>query len=1037
MTKSDLGINEEIVSSRLEEALRDTELRYRTIFETTAVSIWEEDFSAVKAALDDLKTQSVTNLKQYLDDHPKFVQKAAQMIKVVDVNKATLRMLGAENKDELLGALDKVFVLETMDILKDEMIAISEGRTYFEGETINRTLQGKEINILLSMTIPSEEAKYDSVLVSMMDITRRKHAEQIMLALNRATMAMEGVYTEEDIFSSVAEELKLLGFHSMIFLLNESRDALNITHLSFENETLRIAEKLVNIRHEDFSIPLDQSEPYQDVVRDRKTVFVLDQSKLLAQVLPKPMRKFAGQIIKILKVSSLIISPLIVGDVVIGVFAVSSDNLRESNRSPMAAFASQVAAGLRKAQLFEQLQQELRERKQAEKELGQSQERYRESQHMLQNVLDTIPVGVFWKDRDSVYLGCNRLFAQDRGLDTPDEVIGVDDFKLSPKGQAEMYRADDRAVIQSGVAKLNYEEPQTWSDGTQHWLRTSKIPLRDWDESIIGILCTYEDITDRKQAEKELEQKTAELTRLYRASGALLASTTPDLNDLAQTIVETVLFEFEHSNCSLLLVQPETHTLNRIAVTGPYADEVILGELSIDGSGLVPQAIRSGKIVNVPDVTASPDYLPNWKAARSELVIPLKLDQLAIGAIDLQSAELGSFSADDERLLSLFAERAALALENTRLFDQAERRLKNLQALHNVDVAITGSLDIRITLNILLDQVFTQLGVDAANVLLLEPHLQTLEFAAGKGFRTNALQHTILRIGEGHAGQAVLERRPIHIPDLRRVKTEFLRSPQLSSEDFISYFGVPLIVKGQVKGVLEIFHRTRLDPDPEWFDFLSTLAGQAAVAIDNATLFDGMQKANLELNMAYTTTLEGWARALELRDMETEGHSKRVVDLTIQLSREMGIRENELINVRRGALLHDIGKMGIPDSILQKPGPLTDEEWQVMHRHPTFAFEMLSPISYLRQALDIPHSHHERWDGTGYPQGLKERQIPLAARIFAIVDVWDALRSDRPYRKAWSEEKALRHIKEQAGKYFDPQVVEAFLTLISNKAIAP
>ena len=198
-----------------------------------------------------------------------------------------------------------------------------------------------------------------------------------------------------------------------------------------------------------------------------------------------------------------------------------------------------------------------------------------------------------------------------------------------------------------------------------------------------------------------------------------------------------------------------------------------------------------------------------------------------------------------------------------------------------------------------------------------------------------------------------------------------------------------------------------------------------------------MQKANLELNMAYTTTLEGWARALELRDMETEGHSKRVVDLTIQLSREMGIRENELINVRRGALLHDIGKMGIPDSILQKPGPLTDEEWQVMHRHPTFAFEMLSPISYLRQALDIPHSHHERWDGTGYPQGLKERQIPLAARIFAIVDVWDALRSDRPYRKAWSEEKALRHIKEQAGKYFDPQVVEAFLTLISNKAIAP
>lgn len=194
-----------------------------------------------------------------------------------------------------------------------------------------------------------------------------------------------------------------------------------------------------------------------------------------------------------------------------------------------------------------------------------------------------------------------------------------------------------------------------------------------------------------------------------------------------------------------------------------------------------------------------------------------------------------------------------------------------------------------------------------------------------------------------------------------------------------------------------------------------------------------IRQANIRLAQAYDETLAGWAKALELRDQETEGHSQRVTEMTVQLAEAMGFSEAELVHVRRGALLHDIGKMGIPDNILLKPGPLTEEEWQIMRQHPVYAYEMLSPIEYLKPALIIPCYHHERWDGSGYPRGLKGTEIPLAARIFAVVDVWDALTSDRPYRSAWSPAKAYAHICEQSGTSFDPQVVQMFRQLVGNR----
>jgi putative nucleotidyltransferase with HDIG domain len=238
-----------------------------------------------------------------------------------------------------------------------------------------------------------------------------------------------------------------------------------------------------------------------------------------------------------------------------------------------------------------------------------------------------------------------------------------------------------------------------------------------------------------------------------------------------------------------------------------------------------------------------------------------------------------------------------------------------------------------------------------------------------------------------------------------------------------------------VKGVLEIFNRSRLNPNREWIDFLATLGGQTSIAIENSRLFQDLQRSNFELAMAYDATIEGWSRALDLRDRETEGHTRRVTDLTLRLARKIGLSESRLVLIKRGALLHDIGKMGIPDDILHKPDELSEEEQQIMRQHPQLAYDMLEPIAYLRDALNIPYCHHEKWDGSGYPRGLSGTQIPLEARLFAIVDVWDAITTDRPYRRGWPVQKALEYMQEQSGKYFDPQLVEIFLQEIKTTGL--
>lgn len=531
--------------------------------------------------------------------------------------------------------------------------------------------------------------------------------------------------------------------------------------------------------------------------------------------------------------------------------------------------------------------------------------------------------------------------------------------------------------------------------------------------------------------QSELDHRLRQIDAIRRISAALFSHQSVDA--VVRETLTVALDVLAADVGSLQLYDAQTDTLVFRYVIDPAAS-ILIGYAVPASQGIDGRVFRTG----VPDITHKVSERSDFNKAVDEktgyhtesmLTVPVKRPEgEPIGVMQVLNGRR-PFDQRDLEVLEVLCAQAAQAIANTRLFEEAGRRLAHLQALRNIDMAITASLDLRITLNVFVEQVVTQLRVDAADVLLLNQNTQTLEFAAGRGFRSRALQHTRLRLGESYAGRAAMERRIVRIPNLQEAAGDLAHAPLLAAEEFVTYYAVPLIAKGQVKGVLETFQRTPLTPDPEWLEFLETLAEQAAIAIDNAALFNDLQRSNMELALAYDTTLEGWSRALDLRDEETEGHTQRVTELTLTLATSLGMANHDIVQVRRGALLHDIGKMGIPDRILLKPGPLTDDEWVIMRKHPVYAYDLLSPIPYLRPALDIPYCHHEKWNGAGYPRGLQGEQIPLAARIFAVVDVWDALRSDRPYREGWPAEKVRDYIRGESGKHFDPSVVDAFLEL--------
>ncbi len=670
---------------------------------------------------------------------------------------------------------------------------------------------------------------------------------------------------------------------------------------------------------------------------------------------------------------------------------------------------------------------DITERKRAERLIRENEER-------LRTLINATPDIICFKDGQGRWLEANDADLELFMLDGVD-YRGKTDVELAEYAHPVFKDAfltcretDEQAWQTGGISRG--EESIRRPDGTVKIYDVIKVALYEPDGARKGLIVLGRDITERKRAEESLQKYARQLETLTTVMTALTASLA--LDEVLNLILDQIRLVVPVDSAAVFLKEND-----KLRVVMDWGITPSAVGLTLPGNNELFDVIKKR---NAPLILENPlqdARFANWgasKTIKTWMGVPLIVRNELIGFMTLDSERPQAYRADEIQLVNSFAAQAAQAIDNAIQFRNAQRRLQHLSALREIDQAISSKTEITQTLDVLLEHVIRQLEVDAAAVMLYHATAKHLEFAAGRGFHTPKRHLPNLGMENGFARTVLEDRKLLKILELDEIDTASLCSPEFRAEEFVVYFGVPLIAKDDLVGVLEIYHRSALEPDTEWFSLLETLAGQAAIAIDNINLFASLERTNRELVRAYDATIEGWAHALELRDMETEGHSRRVMDLTLALARKMGItNETELIHIRRGALLHDIGKMGVPDAILNKPGPLTEEEWKIMRQHPTYAYKMLSSIPYLKPALAIPYSHHEKWDGSGYPQGLKGEEIPLAARIFAVVDVWDALGSDRSYRSAWPRERRLDYLRTLAGAHFDPRVVAAFIELLGEQ----
>ena len=361
--------------------------------------------------------------------------------------------------------------------------------------------------------------------------------------------------------------------------------------------------------------------------------------------------------------------------------------------------------------------------------------------------------------------------------------------------------------------------------------------------------------------------------------------------------------------------------------------------------------------------------------------------------------------------------------------EHARVRQSQLGALMGIGRVINSSLGLQGVLEEVMDTLIALMRAERGFLMLRDPKNGILQPRISRGIDHLNLDAEITKVSQtivrkvSSTGESVLTTNAQADP-------RFENQMSVATYQLRSILCAPLKLRNEMIGVIYVDNRAHTGIFRESdLELINAFADQAAVAIDNARLFDDLQASNRELEKAYQATLEGWVRALDMRDKETEGHTQRVTKLTERLARSMGVDGDELLHIRRGALLHDIGKMAIPDGILLKPGKLTDDERLLIQQHPLYAYEMLNPIDFLLPAIDIPYCHHEKWDGTGYPRGLRGEDIPFSARIFPVIDVWDALISDRPYRKGLPQDEVRHHIQADSGKHFDPRVVDAFFEL--------
>lgn len=855
---------------------------------------------------------------------------------------------------------------------------------------------------------------------------RRREAEQLSLATSSLTATLD----INDLYEIILDWLqKLAPFDSASIMLNQG-------------DNLRLAAKrnLPEEYHIGREFPI--TNKWRHVAENRKPLIIEDAQKEVV------FEQWTGtEYIRGWMSAAMFSQDTLIG--FLNLDSMTPGRYSEEHATQVQTFANQAATVIEKARIFE-----------LEKKRRETAETVRQAATALTNLLDLPSLHsaiLEWLYKIAPYDSASILEIEEgdrvritatRGLPNPEKAAG------------QTFSSDNalcKIIDETGQTLIIddcREDPrfEKWGD-SEHVRGWMGVPLISRGQ-VIGYITvdsrapnafTQNDATAAQtfaqQAAASLEnvrlytetsQRLEELEMVSRVSYALRAAR--DMKEMLPILLEEIKSSTGTDSAAIWLYDPRDNLLIPQVLSGKLKDmpkntfnpnEGVVGKVYSSGTSHISLELTS-------DMAVIPENAFYFEQGWSGIAIPIRTTSEIIGVIGVAMKTPRKIETHYARLITTIAEIAGNAIHRSNLYERSDEQVRRLTALREMDTAITSSLDLRITLHIITEHLISKMGVSAASILVFNPDSQMLDYYAASGFQNRELHNASLSIGDGFAGQILLNRRPVHIADLEK-EFDYPHTNLLAGEKFRSYYAIPLFSKGAARGILETYFKQPFAPNDDWMDFLQTLAGQATIAIDNTQLFENLQRTNQELSLAYDTTLEGWGKALELRDKETQGHTQRVTNLTMELARQMGIPEAELTHIRRGALLHDIGKMGVPDSILRKPTSLTDEEMFEMRKHPQYAYDLLSSILYLRPALDIPYCHHEWWNGSGYPRGLKGGEIPLPARIFAVVDVWDALLSDRPYRKAWEEPDVMKYIADLSGKQFDPQILSAFHQLLESK----
>lgn len=525
--------------------------------------------------------------------------------------------------------------------------------------------------------------------------------------------------------------------------------------------------------------------------------------------------------------------------------------------------------------------------------------------------------------------------------------------------------------------------------------------------------------------EKESREKARRMVELTALSGfATLFDSTLSEDKVYDNLCEAISRSINPDVVLVFRWDPDRGELAVVASEGVGESEASI-VLPRD-YGLVGKVLDNRESMMVRDTDLEWGYRQFLEThrIRSALYSPLKWRDEIYGVVFAGNHLKDSFTPYDLNLMSALAVQAAVAVHNSRLYADLQNRIGELHAIFEIDKAITSAIDLETVLHQIVQMSLALLNAKTSSIMLLDEDSQELVIAAAHGLSEEYLDKGPIKVGESIAGRVIQEGRPIAVYDIR-TDPRHAYPEHARMEGLCSLLSVPLSLKGRVIGVLNLYTEEPHHFTPHEINLFTGLASQAAIAIENARLFESLEEIYIEVITAL-------ASAIDARDAYTHGHSNRVMEYSVAIAEEMGLSPAEVDIIRNASILHDVGKIGIKEKILKKPGLLTEEERREMEYHPFIGTRILQSVKLLEPVMPLVYHHHERFDGTGYPDGLKGEEIPLGSRIIAVADAFESMTSDRPYRKALPLEEALAELKRGAGKQFDPQVVQVFLKLVEE-----